>query len=287
MTVPGLNVALFIDADNAPSRKLADVLTELEKLGTVSIRRAYGNWSTESLRPWRKVLHEHAVQPIQQFDLIKGKNATDMAMTIDVMDVLYTKPVDVFCLMSSDSDFTPLIMRLRSEGKQVIGFGGPQSAAPFISACSKFHHFDSSPQIQAQHVPVPVPVPVAAAASAAPAPVETENRDNSPVTPGVPDPVLVALPNRYAKHSPEQLNAVPGLQAMLIDSVCKVGSPGQWVNLSTVGTHLRQLNVKLYGFSRLVELMEQFSIFEVKWVDSHPKIRLLAKAMHGSEAIPA
>lgn len=286
MTVPGLNVALFIDADNAPSRKLADVLTELEKLGTVSIRRAYGNWSTESLRPWRKVLHEHAVQPIQQFDLIKGKNATDMAMTIDVMDVLYTKPVDVFCLMSSDSDFTPLIMRLRSEGKQVIGFGGPQSAAPFISACSKFHHFDSSLQIQAQPFPVPV-APAVVATSAAPALAETESRDISPVKPDAPYPVPVALPNRYAKHSPEQLNAVPGLQEMLIDSVCKVGSPGQWVNLSTVGTHLRQLNVKLYGFSRLAELMEQFSVFELKWVDSHPKIRLLTKVMHGSEAIPA
>ena len=199
MTVPGLNVALFIDADNAPSRKLAGVLKVLEKIGTVSIRRAYGNWASANLCPWRKVLHEHAIQPIQQFDLTKGKNATDMAMTIDVMDVLYNKSVDVFCLMSSDSDFTPLIMRLRGDGKQVYGFGGPQSPAPFISACSKFHYLDGYTKTQAQPLPEPAPF-VTSAVAASDAPAVPENSDMTPVE---PYPVSGALPKPYVKQTPD------------------------------------------------------------------------------------
>jgi uncharacterized protein (TIGR00288 family) len=269
VTVPGLNVALFIDADNAPSRKLAGVLKVLEKIGTVSIRRAYGNWASANLCPWRKVLHEYAIQPIQQFDLTKGKNATDMAMTIDVMDVLYNKSVDVFCLMSSDSDFTPLIMRLRGDGKQVYGFGGPQSPAPFISACSKFHYLDACTKTQAQPLTGSV-----APAKAAGAPAVAENGDSTPVTAAEPDAVPVTLPKPYVKHTPDELNAVPGLKTLLIDSVCKVGVPGEWVTLSSVGVNLPKLNVKLYGYPKLVRLMEQFSVFEIKRENSHPLVRV-------------
>jgi uncharacterized protein (TIGR00288 family) len=282
VTVPGLNVALFIDADNAPSRKLAGVLKILEKIGTVSIRRAYGNWASANLCPWRKVLHEHAIQPIQQFDLTKGKNATDMAMTIDVMDVLYNKSVDVFCLMSSDSDFTPLIMRLRGDGKQVYGFGGPQSPAPFISACSQFHYLEGYTKPQAQPLPAPAAFVTAAVATSDPA--LPENSDITPVEPGA---VSVALPKPYVKHTPDELNAVPGLKTLLIDSVCKVGAPGEWVTLSSVGAHLPKLNVKLYGYPKLVQLMEQFSVFEIKRENTHPLIRMKAKAIHGAHAVLA
>ena len=139
---PSLNVALFIDADNAPSRKVGDVLAELASLGSVSIRRAYGNWKNPCLEQWSKTLYEHAIQPIQQFDLIKGKNATDMAMAVDAMDVLFNKPIDVFCIVSSDCDFTPLVMRLRAEGKQVVGFGERKTPEPFVNACSKFLYVD-------------------------------------------------------------------------------------------------------------------------------------------------
>ncbi|WP_238593876.1 NYN domain-containing protein [Endozoicomonas atrinae] len=109
-------IALFIDADNAPARKIEKILSEMAKYGVVSIRRAYGNWKSHTIKGWEEQLHEYAIQPVQQFDLTKGKNATDMAMTIDAMDTLYTKNMDAFCIVSSDSDFTPLIMRLLSEG---------------------------------------------------------------------------------------------------------------------------------------------------------------------------
>jgi uncharacterized protein (TIGR00288 family) len=135
-------VAIFIDADNATCSKITDVIKALEKHGTLSIRRAYGNWKSTTLDPWCNVLHEHAIQPVQQFDLIKGKNATDIAMTIDVMDTLLNKNVDTYCLMTSDCDFTPLAMRLRSDGKAVIGIGERHAPEPFKSACTLFIYTD-------------------------------------------------------------------------------------------------------------------------------------------------
>ncbi|MDQ7990231.1 MAG: NYN domain-containing protein [Candidatus Dactylopiibacterium sp.] len=131
-------VALFIDADNAPASHVDVILGELANFGTVSIRRAYGNWKGERLNSWERLLHEYAIQPIQQFDLTKGKNATDMALAIDAMDALYSRRVDVFALVSSDSDFTPLATRLQADGKTVVGFGERKTPAAFVNACSKF-----------------------------------------------------------------------------------------------------------------------------------------------------
>ena len=135
-------IALFIDADNAPASKIDIVLSELARYGVVNIRKAYGNWKNPGLKPWEDVLHEYAIQPIQQFDLTKGKNATDMALVIDVMDVLYTKKVDIICLVSSDCDFTPLVTRALSDGKFVIGFGERKAAVAFVNSCSRFLFLD-------------------------------------------------------------------------------------------------------------------------------------------------
>jgi uncharacterized protein (TIGR00288 family) len=136
------NIALFIDADNAPASKIEFIIAELATIGRINIRRAYGNWKKSSLSGWEKILPEHAIQPIQQFDIVKGKNATDMALLIDAMDMLYTKDIDTFCLVSSDCDFTPLVLRLRAEGKKVIGFGRKSTPDPFVNACSRFIYLD-------------------------------------------------------------------------------------------------------------------------------------------------
>ena len=133
---------MFIDVDNAPAKTIEFILAELAKHGTLSIRRAYGNWKSPTSKLWEANLHEHAIQPIQQFDLTKGKNATDMAMTIDAMDILYTKNIDIFCIVSSDCDFTPLVMRILSEGKLVYGFGERKALPPFVNACSKFLYLE-------------------------------------------------------------------------------------------------------------------------------------------------
>jgi len=135
-------IALFIDADNAPAGKFEDVLSEVAKYGVVTIRKAYGNWKSPTLKKWEELLHEYAIQPIQQYDLTKGKNASDIAMVIDAMDVMYTKQIDVMCFVSSDSDFTPLVTRALAEGKVVLGFGERKTPSPFVNACSKFLFLD-------------------------------------------------------------------------------------------------------------------------------------------------
>jgi uncharacterized protein (TIGR00288 family) len=135
-------IALFIDADNAPAAKIEIILAELARYGVVNIRKAYGNWKSANIKPWEDVLHEFAIQPIQQFDLTKGKNATDIALVIDAMDILYTKDVDAICLVSSDCDFTPLVTRALADGKYVIGFGERKAPAAFVNSCSKFLYLD-------------------------------------------------------------------------------------------------------------------------------------------------
>jgi len=135
-------IALFIDADNAPAKKFEDVLSEVAKYGVITIRKAYGNWKSPTLKGWEELLHEYAIQPIQQYDLTKGKNASDIALVIDAMDVLYTKSIDVMCFVTSDCDFTPLVTRALAEGKVVLGFGERKTPSAFANACSKFLYLD-------------------------------------------------------------------------------------------------------------------------------------------------
>jgi len=136
------NIALLIDADNSPSNSIQQILTELASHGKVNIRRAYGNWVSNNLNGWQAIIQDYAIQPIQQFDLTKGKNATDIALTIDAMDILYTKNADAFCIVTSDCDFTPLVTRILSEGKYVIGFGQRKTPSAFVNACSTFLYLD-------------------------------------------------------------------------------------------------------------------------------------------------
>src|SRR3954464_9059049 len=135
-------VALLIDADNSPASKLALILNELSTFGESNIRRAYGNWKKSELKGWEEQLHEHAIRPMQQFDYSKGKNASDMAMVIDALDLLYTDRPDAFGIVSSDSDFTPLVMHLRAKGAAVYGFGARKTPEPFVNACSRFLFLD-------------------------------------------------------------------------------------------------------------------------------------------------
>ena len=137
------NVALLIDADNASPDSLDPVLTVLAELGTVNIRRAYGNWQKPGLGGWAKIVHLHAIEPQQQFDLTRGKSATDMKMIIDAMDLLYGGHVHGFGIMSSDSDFMPLAMRIRQDGLPVYGFGKAKTPKSFQNACTRFIDVDA------------------------------------------------------------------------------------------------------------------------------------------------
>jgi NYN domain-containing protein/OST-HTH/LOTUS domain-containing protein len=137
-TLRARNVALLIDADNASPDSLDPVLTVLAELGTVNIRRAYGNWAKAALKGWASTIHRHAIEPQQQFDITKGKSATDMKMVIDAMDLLYRGHVHGFGIMSSDSDFMPLAMRIRQDGLPVYGFGTAKTPEAFRQACTRF-----------------------------------------------------------------------------------------------------------------------------------------------------
>jgi len=131
-------LAVLIDADNAQPTIVEGLMTEVAKYGTASVKRIYGDWTQPGLKRWKELLLEHSIQPIQQFGYTKGKNATDSAMIIDAMDLLYSRNFDGFCIVSSDSDFTRLASRIRETGLIVYGFGEQKTPDAFVSACDKF-----------------------------------------------------------------------------------------------------------------------------------------------------
>ncbi|MBI1766811.1 MAG: NYN domain-containing protein [Bacteroidetes bacterium] len=137
-----IRIAVLIDADNIPSTNIKAMMEEVAKYGTPTFKRIYGDWTKPNLTGWKNILLENAITPIQQYGYTTGKNATDSAMIIDAMDILYTEKVDAFCIVSSDSDFTRLATRLRESGMTVIGFGEKKTPNPFIVACDKFIYIE-------------------------------------------------------------------------------------------------------------------------------------------------
>ena len=137
-----INLAVLIDGDNIPSAHVKEMMEEITKYGNPTIKRIYGDWTNPNLNKWKQVLLENAITPIQQYGYTTGKNATDSAMIIDAMDILYSEKVNGFCLVSSDSDFTRLATRLREAGMQVFGIGEKKTPNPFIVACDKFIYIE-------------------------------------------------------------------------------------------------------------------------------------------------
>ena len=220
----GRNIALLIDADNARAESLDDVLTILGDLGTVNIRRAYGNWSKPGLKSWSGIIHRHAIEPQQQFDITKGKNATDMKMTIDAMDLLYGGRVDGFGIMSSDSDFMPVAMRIRQNGLPVYGFGTARTPEGFRQACTRF-----------------IDVGAVAAAEA-----EVAKDAPEPAKPEVGADLVKLLGDAW-KASKRDENGFTTISEM-----------GQRA------ANRSSFDARSYGFSRLSELLESLPNFEVQ-----------------------
>jgi uncharacterized protein (TIGR00288 family) len=135
-------MAVLIDGDNIPSKYIKEMMEEIAKYGNPTIKRIYGDWTKPQLSKWKKILLENAITPMQQYGYTTGKNATDSAMIIDAMDILYSEKVDGFCIASSDSDFTRLAMRIRETGLSVIGIGEKKTPDPFIVACDKFIYLE-------------------------------------------------------------------------------------------------------------------------------------------------
>jgi uncharacterized protein (TIGR00288 family) len=236
------NIALLIDADNASAAHFDSVMTVLAELGTVNIRRAYGNWSKATLKTWAALSIAQAIEPQQQFDLTKGKNATDMKMTIDAMDLLASGRVDGFGLMSSDSDFTPLVTRLRQDGIPVYGFGLASTPEGFRRACTRFIDVAA---LKAAEVPV-VKKP---AASTAKAKVPVVKAPTTPA-PAAPPPAAV---------TPQRKAVDPEVVRLLIDAYDEAKRDERgFVALGPVGQRVgnrSSFDVRNYGFKRLSDLV--------------------------------
>jgi hypothetical protein len=231
---PTRSVALLIDADNASWHALDPVLTVLAaELGNVNVRRAYGNWSKPGLKGWRDMTVRHGIEPQQQFDITKGKNATDMKMTIDAMDLLYRGRVQAFGIMSSDSDFMPLAMRLRQDGCEVYGFGSAKTPAAFQNACTRFIDVDVLTSTKTA-------TPVAA------------SRDPAPQEP-----------------APAKAGTVgEDLLKLLIDAYDNVKRDERgYVSLSAMGqlaANRSSFDVRNYGFKRLSDLIQSVPNFSTE-----------------------
>ncbi|SEJ20867.1 OST-HTH/LOTUS domain-containing protein [Sphingomonas sp. OV641] len=251
---PTRNIALLIDADNASWHAIDPVLTVLAELGTVNIRRVYGNWSKPALSGWREMTIKHGIEPQQQFDITKGKNATDMKMTIDAMDLLFRGRVEGFGIMSSDSDFMPLATRLRQDGLPVYGFGQAKTPEGFKRACTRFIDVDklmAAEADEAKQTPPPAPPPVkdppTGAASSA------RSKEPEPASPPVP----AATQEPAAPAAPASIDEE--LVKLLIDAYSAVKRDEKgFVSLSAMGqlaANRSSFDVRNYGYKRLSDLI--------------------------------
>ncbi|MGV7122357.1 NYN domain-containing protein [Sphingopyxis sp. 550A] len=243
-------IALLIDADNVSHSKIAAILAELSKYGTANIRRAYGNWASDSLRGWKDKLHDFAIRPIQQFNYSTGKNATDIALVIDAMELLYTQKLDAFCLASSDADFTPLVMQLRANGHEVYGFGERKTPSPFVNACTTFLYLDNLEGVDAP------------AAPAEPA-VAKAPKTKEPAKAGTPP----------AKATNKKLAQDTKLVTILRGAVEASARDDGWASMSAAGSAVKRqapIDPRNYGAKNFPALFEATGLFEiVKGEGSH------------------
>lgn len=241
MAEPERRIALLIDADNAPAGKIDVVLAEVARHGAANVRRAYGNWKSPHLKGWEATLHEYAIRPIQQFAYSTGKNASDMAMVIDAMDLLYARNLDGFAIVSSDADFTPLVMRLLTDGVKVYGFGEKKTPAPFVNACSKFTYLEALLQPTGE-APAPATRPRSAA----------ELRGDT----------------RLVQMLRSAVDSASG-----DDGWAHLGAVGHQIS------NQASFDSRNYGYRKLSDLIEASDLFEVKradqivWVRSTPRKR--------------
>lgn len=224
-------MAVLIDADNVPYSSIKEMLEEVAKNGTPTIKRIYADWTKPNANGWKGVLLENAITPIQQYSYTSGKNSSDSALIIDAMDILYSQQVDGFCIVSSDSDFTRLATRLRESGKKVMGIGEKKTPLPFITACDKFVYIE-----------ILKPKP-------APSKSETKQKQGK-------------------KEAAVPMNKVDmSLVNLLKESVSDLADETGWTFLGELGNFLlkkkRDFDPRNYGFQKLLPLIKSMDEFEI------------------------
>lgn len=232
-TTKDLRLAVLIDADNIPYTGVKEMMEEIAKYGTPTFKRIYADWTKPHVSGWKGVLLENAITPVQQYSYTSGKNATDSAMIIDAMDILYTGRVDGFCIVSSDSDFTRIATRLREAGMKVFGIGEKKTPLPFISACDKFIYLEILKASQ--------------------------------------EPVKSPEPEKGSKARPkddENIRAIDkGLVRLITDSINAIADEDGWAFLGNLGTLLLKrrpdFDARNYGYEKLLPLIKSINKFQI------------------------
>lgn len=250
-SAPGRRIALLIDADNVSHTKVAAMVAELSKYGTANIRRAYGDWASSGLKGWKTKLHEFAIRPIQQFSYSTGKNATDIAMVIDAMELLYTQKLDAFCIASSDADFTPLIMHLKANDHEVYGFGERKTPEPFVNACTTFLYLDN---LEDADTSAPEGLVTAKSVAAA-----KPNEKGS-------TKVKVKTQTNLPKSSTKVLAQDAALVTILRGAVEASAHDDGWAAMSAAGSAAKRqapIDPRNYGVKNFPKLFEATGLFEI------------------------
>jgi uncharacterized LabA/DUF88 family protein len=224
-------LAVLIDADNVPYANVKEMLEEIAKNGTPTIKRIYADWTKPTVSGWKNVLLENAITPIQQYSYTTGKNSSDSALIIDAMDILYSGKVDGFCIVSSDSDFTRLATRLREAGMKVIGFGEKKTPQPFIAACNKFIYIEILKQEK-------------------------------------PEEITVSKSDKKEKTKKEPINKVnPETIKLIKHSVNDLADESGWTFLGELGNYILRrrpdFDPRNFGFPKLLPLIKSIPSFEI------------------------
>ncbi|MDO9050811.1 MAG: NYN domain-containing protein [Methylotenera sp.] len=249
-------LAVLIDADNARANIIEGLLAEVVKFGVASVKRIYGDWTTPNLGQWKTVLLEHSIQPIQQFRYTTGKNATDSAMIIDAMDLLYTDTFDGFCIISSDSDFTRLASRIRESGKRVYGFGEKKTPRPFVTACDRFIYTENL-LISSDNLPDGNQPAIIIEKKS----VELKAGAKKPV---IDNKVTAKVPKKYTEQELKQDTALMNLIRKAIDVIADESG---MADLSGLGNYISKqapdFDSRNYGYERLSLLIEAMHYFDI------------------------
>lgn len=234
--------AVLIDADNVSNKYIKYILDELSNDGVITYKRIYGDWTSNSMISWKSVLLENSITPVQQYSYTTGKNATDSAMIIDAMDILYAGNVEGFCIVSSDSDFTRLAARLREAGKTVVGMGERKTPSPFISACNKFTYLEVLEQEAVENTGISIPAGTGSVAGVVAAGGGAER-----------------IPLELVKRT------VRGI-------INEISDEDGWAPLSNIGSILTKrfpdFDVRNYGYKKFSLLITALNLFEIKSVPS-------------------
>lgn len=231
MSITDDKLAVLIDADNVPYANVKEMMEEISKNGTPTIKRIYADWTKPTVSGWKNVLLENAITPIQQYSYTTGKNSSDSALIIDAMDILYSEKVNGFCIVSSDSDFTRLATRLREAGMTVIGFGEKKTPQPFISACDKFIYLEI---------------------------LKTSK------------PTSVSIPKQTSKTK-QQETSISKVDAktisLIAESVNDLADEGGWTFLGSLGNFILKkkpdFDPRNYGFPKLLPLIRSINVFDI------------------------